>query len=183
MWFVPKALISHKSPFFRAAFEQSFKEKAENKITLPEDESDVFRLFFQWLYYKEFAINNISTPTPIHPYVKAWVFGDKIGATEFRDYCMTQFFAAYTPECGSVTVIGAQFKRYKITASVSHMMYSNPYHVPSLPLLPQRTRTTLGTSAQKCRRQRNRQERRVGQSLGPISGIQARSVLPFHLHI
>ena len=81
-WVLPKNLIIHHSTFFAAALNGSFLESSLNSIKLIEDDPAVFELFVQWLY-----LGKIDTePEELEAYLMAWVLGDKLGCSKFKDY-------------------------------------------------------------------------------------------------
>lgn len=49
-------LLCGASTFFDAAFTSKFKEGSEKKMTLPEDDPEVFEAFVQWLYHQYYEI-------------------------------------------------------------------------------------------------------------------------------
>ena len=83
-WILPKSLLTHHSKFFDAALNGTFAESNSRTMTMPEDSSDVFRLFVQWLYVGDFKISDVEA------WLEAWVFGDKTGNIAFRDCAMTK---------------------------------------------------------------------------------------------
>jgi hypothetical protein len=98
-WSVPKALLSYFSPFLRAACERDFKEKEEHKIHLPEDEPAIFSLFVEWIYYNNYSLNPELVASNINSAnldAKAWVLGDKLLCTSFKNYAMTRLVAQHT---------------------------------------------------------------------------------------
>lgn len=99
-WNLPKALLGHHSNFFRAACYQPFKEGLENKIILPDYDSDVFRVFVQWLYYEHLPTDfrRNCAEWDIWLGFRAWVLGDKILATKFQDCIMRWIWKCYAPQ-------------------------------------------------------------------------------------
>jgi hypothetical protein len=92
-WSVPKALLPYFSPFLRAACERDFKERQENKIYLPKDEPAIFSLFVEWMYYNNYSLNPELVASNINSAnfdAKAWVLGDKLLCTSFKNYAMTR---------------------------------------------------------------------------------------------
>lgn len=53
---VHKEMLCGVSSFFKSALNGSFREGREQTITLPEDDPDIFDLFVQWLYTKNYEI-------------------------------------------------------------------------------------------------------------------------------
>ncbi len=94
-WCLPKQLISHHSPFLKAACERNFKERRENRITLPDDEVTVFALFVEWIYYGSYNAPSTTLQTA-DINAKCWVFGDKLLCTDFKNYAMKCLYKRYT---------------------------------------------------------------------------------------
>jgi len=88
-WTLQKELLCHISPFFKAACEGKFHEAVHNQIVLPEEDVDSFELFVQWLYTGHF-VKSQDTWTE-----RAWVLGDKLGISAFKDQAMTQLLDEY----------------------------------------------------------------------------------------
>ena len=51
---------------------------------MPEDDPKAFRVFVQWLYFRDITLDDVEE------WLEAWVLGDKIGNTAFRDCAMTK---------------------------------------------------------------------------------------------
>lgn len=49
-----EALLTHYSDFFRAALNGKFKEAADKRITLADEDPVVFECFVHWLYHERF---------------------------------------------------------------------------------------------------------------------------------
>jgi hypothetical protein len=99
-WSLPKSLISHYSPFLKAACLRDFKERRENQIQLPDDDPVVFALFVEWMYYGEYAIAPFSLPLRVgndnvSVHAKCWVLGDKLLCTEFKNHVMSRLYAQH----------------------------------------------------------------------------------------
>lgn len=83
-WILPKSLLTYHSKFFDAALNGTFAESNSKSMTMPEDNPEAFRVFVQWLYIGDIKIDDVDT------WLEAWVLGDKIGNTVFRDCAMTK---------------------------------------------------------------------------------------------
>ena len=83
-WILPKDLLTHDSDFFKAALNGTFAEANSRSISMPEDNPKAFRLFFQWLYFRDITLYDAEE------WLEAWVLGDKIGNIAFRDCAMTK---------------------------------------------------------------------------------------------
>ncbi|CAI6338195.1 unnamed protein product [Periconia digitata] len=99
-WSLPKKLISHFSPFLKAACSGEFKERAEGRIELPEDDVRIFGLFVQWMYdgYYTLTLPNPEA-TVLHENVsihaQCWILGDKLLSSEFKNYAMGRLYASH----------------------------------------------------------------------------------------
>jgi hypothetical protein len=98
---LPKALISHYSPFLKAACSRDFKEGQENRINLPEDDAAVFALFVEWMYYDDYTtIPPAFTPPDVarktNVNAECWVLGDKLLCTEFKKFAMNRLYSEHT---------------------------------------------------------------------------------------
>lgn len=82
-WILPKELLTHDSDFFKAAFNGTFAEAKSRSISMPEDNPKAFRLFVQWLYFRDITLYDVSE------WLEAWILGDKLGNIAFRDCAMT----------------------------------------------------------------------------------------------
>ncbi|KAH0341168.1 hypothetical protein KCU81_g6447, partial [Aureobasidium melanogenum] len=77
-----KAFVIHKnllvfySDYFRSAFNGSFKEATEGKISLPDESDDVFEIFNQFIYSRVLADGEGEKLTG-DQLIKLWLFGDK----------------------------------------------------------------------------------------------------------
>ena len=49
-FFVHHGLLTQNSSFFTTALKSPWKEAQEQIVELPEDDTDVFELYLQWLY-------------------------------------------------------------------------------------------------------------------------------------
>jgi len=93
-WTLPKALLVHHSPFFRAACDGQFKEAAEKCVRLPEEDPDIFKLFVSYLYTGGYAPTTDENGFPtLWDCTKVWVFGDKLGSVGFKNCAMTFLYA------------------------------------------------------------------------------------------
>lgn len=45
---IPKALLTQRSTFFKAALEGGFKEAIEQQVKLPEADEEIFEIYVQW---------------------------------------------------------------------------------------------------------------------------------------
>lgn len=80
-WHLPKELLINASPFFAAALNGSFAEA--KSVEFPEDATDAFEFFVQWLYVGEITLAPI-----FQTLVQAWILGDKLECPIFKDRAM-----------------------------------------------------------------------------------------------
>lgn len=90
-WTLPKDLLTHASPFFRAALNGPWPESESREVELREDYPVVFRFFVEWLYI--WAFNNGRNPrlaSEAGPFLgaRAWILGDKLGCPWFQDFAL-----------------------------------------------------------------------------------------------
>lgn len=138
-WCLPKSLISHYSPFLKAACTRDFKEKEENRIVLADENSNIFSMFVEWMYYGGYTTSGLDFTT--NPDAQAWVLGDKLMSTPFKNYAMGRLYDAHkidklfstsvtadavTFVCDN-TVEGAKLRQFYIDFVVTH--FSNPSKV------------------------------------------------------
>ncbi len=111
-WQLHKELLIDSSPFFAAALDGSFAEATSKVIRLPEDNPDIFALFIQWLYVGDFA-HGFCTADHTNDYdldnnddhhccrasilidIRAWILGDKLGCSIFKDVAMLRLIRAF----------------------------------------------------------------------------------------
>ncbi|KAL8917909.1 MAG: hypothetical protein Q9172_005640 [Xanthocarpia lactea] len=77
---VSKELLSSNSPFFKAAFEGSFKEAAEKTIRLPEDDPNVFPDYLLWLYTGNLRSSEADTAIQLDGHCHLYVLAEKYGS-------------------------------------------------------------------------------------------------------
>lgn len=137
-WCLPQSLISHHSLFFKAACSHDFREKEENRILLADENPHVFSLFVEWMYYNKYAL---SRSYLFNADLKAWILGDKLMATAFKNHAMRRLYemhhidnplgASVTPSMVAFvcqnTVEGAKLRQFYIDFVVTH--FSNPHKV------------------------------------------------------
>lgn len=93
-FYVHKDLLSHHSPFFKAALSNERKEALENVVQLPDDDVEVFRIYICWLYgswpFTSLASGQVDKQgtfsIPDHDTLgSAYCFGDKVLDFDFCD--------------------------------------------------------------------------------------------------
>lgn len=99
-WSLPQSLISHYSPFLKAACSHDFKERQEKRIELPEDNHKIFGLFVEWMYYGNYSVElpiswRGSEEEDVNVEAQCWVLGDKLLCNEFKNFAMSRLYAQY----------------------------------------------------------------------------------------
>lgn len=98
LWAIHKKLLCSQSSFFKAAIDSSYREGAEKRVVLKEDDDDAFSIFVQWLYTGSF------TTMSLRILIRAFVLGDKLGVRNFqclafdKIYSMNVGCCRFTPE-------------------------------------------------------------------------------------
>ncbi len=82
-------LLCGASTFFDAAFTSKFKEGSEKKMTLPEDDPEIFGAFVQWLYhqYYEVPASDLSHEPAryLTQTMQLFILADKHGVTKLKN--------------------------------------------------------------------------------------------------
>jgi hypothetical protein len=98
-WSLPRALISHHSLSLREACDRDRNGNAhEFRVTLPEDDQVIFELFVEWMYYSYYTLtsSHLRSHNPtVNADAQAWVLGDRLRSTEFKNYAMVRLHAQY----------------------------------------------------------------------------------------
>ena len=139
-WSLPQSLISHFSPFLKAACERDFKERQEGRINLPEDDPEAFSRFVEWLYYGDYGLPPISQwgdpSTAVSVNARCWALGDKLLCPEFQNCAMRRLYAqhsglfARSMTIGDVqfacenSAVGSKLRRFCFGFAVAH--FGNP---------------------------------------------------------
>ena len=84
-WHLSQDLLTHVSPFFKAALTGNFAEAGSKIVKLPEDNVHAFELFVRWLDDGEIAAPSWVTS---QIYVQAWILGDKLGCQIFQELAL-----------------------------------------------------------------------------------------------
>jgi hypothetical protein len=93
---MPKALLNHHSGYFIRL--NNFKEGEENTVILQDFDFDVFAYFVESIYYGSCDYrDNLEDRSKIRGSAKAWVLGDYLDATEFKNLAMRNLHDAYFP--------------------------------------------------------------------------------------
>lgn len=98
---VHEALLTHHSPFFRAALTGKFKEAEEKVVRLPEEQPSVVESFVYWVYHQRFpskkwgdAVELIKT---FARYIlELHIFSDKYDVPELGNETLGFFLYQYS---------------------------------------------------------------------------------------
>ena len=90
IWYLPKKVLTHCSPFFEAALNGSFVEASSKTVDLPEDDPMAFEMWATWLSLGR-CKDSFEYGIFDHAYVRAWSLGDKLACPAFQDHVMSQF--------------------------------------------------------------------------------------------
>ncbi|KAG9202235.1 hypothetical protein G6514_004673 [Epicoccum nigrum] len=71
-------LISTRSEFFAKALRGDWKEAQERTVVLPDDEPEVFRLYLQFLYTGQVALNSVARGGAYVVLSKLYVLAEKL---------------------------------------------------------------------------------------------------------
>ncbi|KAL8947993.1 MAG: hypothetical protein Q9222_005775 [Ikaeria aurantiellina] len=93
LWRLPKPLLTHASPFFRAAFCCHSKKSYRKEVHLEDESPSAFRFFLGWLFTTGISDpsdldNDLVYDTPRFTYLLAWILGDKLACPRFQDFAM-----------------------------------------------------------------------------------------------
>lgn len=89
---LPVDLLCHVSTYFKAALKGGFEEAREKWVTLKDADPSAFELFVLWLYKgRLFKLDKFGEVNMV--VVKAWVLGDRLGASSFQDCIMKALLA------------------------------------------------------------------------------------------
>lgn len=72
---IHKDLLVFYSDYFRGAFNSSFKEAVESKLTLPDEQVDVFNVFNKFIYTRQLCDEDVDLTWQL--IIEVWLFGDK----------------------------------------------------------------------------------------------------------
>lgn len=92
-----KILSGYFSTFLDVTCYGSFRESAENKIKLPEEDPQLIQIFISWMYsgHIVYHTNIDKDPEPL-TLLRLWVLGDGLGALEFANAVMNRIFQHYS---------------------------------------------------------------------------------------
>ena len=92
-WIIHEDLICDRSDYFKAAFNDGFKETDEKEIYLDDDDPAAFALFVDWIYGAElrgkrgqYTSSKLTLEWPqVQKLCALWVFADKIRLPELKN--------------------------------------------------------------------------------------------------
>ena len=88
-WHLHRALLTNRSLFFRAALSGNFLESSTNTVNLPDEDSEIFEIFVQWLYStlqeNKFDIKSIDCNVTIDTLVKTYCLATKFDSLPLVD--------------------------------------------------------------------------------------------------
>jgi hypothetical protein len=102
-FYVHRNVICESSSFFKAALNGTFKESAEGKVILPEDDPDTFERFLQWIYTKAYNVPPLAYSSSEKickqswHYVRLYVFAEKTHVESLKDHTICQLFTLHQP--------------------------------------------------------------------------------------
>jgi hypothetical protein len=97
-WSLSKALICHYSPTLEAACNRDGHDNDRIRILLPEDDPHVFELFVEWTMCGEYTTDaaTLGSKNPgVSIDAQAWVLGDSLRSTAFKNYAMGRLYDRY----------------------------------------------------------------------------------------
>jgi hypothetical protein len=99
IWWVSKALISHYSATLRNACNRERDNIDPPRITLSENDPRIFELFYDWMLYGTYSAAYNAFDCIIWAAssdTQAWVLGEQLRCTEFKNYAMYRLYDLYT---------------------------------------------------------------------------------------
>ena len=96
---VHEADLFTSSPVFKAAFSPTFKEGSDRKMTLPDEDAELFNLLVEWLYTHNYNIPQRTGDKSkdagrfMEP-VRLYVLADKYGVTSLKNLIAKNIFDA-----------------------------------------------------------------------------------------
>ena len=88
------------------------------EIELPEDEPAVFQLMVQWLYLGHVKVNFDGPDSSSAQLVEAWILGDKLGCSMFKDHVMLQLIDYHDSHWINRTIIEIGYEKTVATSKL-----------------------------------------------------------------
>ncbi|KAH0273985.1 hypothetical protein KCU91_g5599, partial [Aureobasidium melanogenum] len=85
---IHKDLLVFYSDYFRAAFNGSFTEVAEGKISLPHESTNVFDIVVKFVYTRQLS-DTVDSDIKWQNLSRVWIFGDKYLMPAFQNEAMS----------------------------------------------------------------------------------------------
>jgi hypothetical protein len=119
------------------------------RITLPEDDPSIFELFVEWMYDGTYTLD-LSSPltknSEVSRDVQAWVLGDRLQSTGFKNYSMDRLYAQFATTFAQTPITTADVHYTFTQSSLNSKLRMFLRHFLSIHLLnPTRAK---GTSAE-----------------------------------
>ncbi|KAG9657190.1 hypothetical protein KCU64_g5366, partial [Aureobasidium melanogenum] len=91
---IHKDLLVFYSDYFRAAFNGSFTEAAEGKISLPHESANVFDIVVKFVYTRQLS-DGVDCDVSWEMLCRVWIFGDKYLMPALQNEVMTALQLKY----------------------------------------------------------------------------------------
>lgn len=96
---VHEADLFEASPVFKAAFSSTFKESLDRKMSLPDDDAELFNLLVEWLYSYNYNIpqrtgDKIKDAGRFMEPMRLYVLANKYGVTSLKNLIAKTIFNA-----------------------------------------------------------------------------------------
>jgi hypothetical protein len=130
-WCLSKALISHYSSTLRDACNRGHDASHDLRIMLSSEDPAIFELFVEWINNGTYTLEAPLTATTqpgVNIDAQAWVLGDRLGSTQFKNYAMGRLYARYTSASEPHSIVIADINySYEQSAHDSRlrMLFSN----------------------------------------------------------
>lgn len=168
---VHEGIITHHSPFFRAALAHDFIEAHERKVHLPECSADTFEAYMEWIYTSKVVIEPTKAAACkghvgvfCHDLMELYVFADSMQdlrlcnaiADECRE-CTSAFatrLSTSNPLPSTVDLLYSSLTERSPMRRLLLVSFEDCNHVFCSPEMPRGgdTRRCLATKAKQCRR-------------------------------
>lgn len=93
---IHKALLCHRSAYFKGALTGRFKEAREGIVTLEDEDPETFSRFHAWLYTGSCMKDDDTTPLTIAPALQLWLFAEKRLVPNLQNAIIDQLIKSYT---------------------------------------------------------------------------------------
>ena len=107
-----KALLCHRSSFFNAAFQSSFRESHEGVINFPEDSAEAFALFVPWIYGSPLSID---PHFKLHTYIEVYGLAQKFCTEDLCNQAMDRI-KSFFKESGRLVEPDDVYWGYNLTS-------------------------------------------------------------------